>query len=659
MATRVYEYGLLPPDVNGALVFDQMRQAHRYYNRLTEIERARRAQVREVLGGHTDVAPLELGVKGLTEKRQAAREQIQAYRAQTKSRKAPVELTRAVKGISTALKAQRAGLKAAKQAIIADPQIAERLALCTSWGQDQVKAARDVCGVYWGTYLLIEQAMDAARKNKADPPFRRFTGDGRVSVQIQGGMAVDELFQDNTRVQIVTRETTDPNLDAQIAAKVAARHALRGRWKMDADRPALLQARALSKEIHVLRTQNVGYRRKSDRPSLHGHVIRTARLRLRVQSTDKGKPVWAEWPLLIDRPLPQGARIKVITVCKTRRDSASHEWRLQLTLDVGACQLGIPGTGACALNLGWWQKPDGSRRAGYVVGDDGAVQEITLPRSIVDRIEKSESIQGFRDQGRNGMQAALGAWIAANRDTLPPWFLAATEAFHAWKSPQRFAGLLGLWKQMRWDRETGAPQGGRWDGDAEGYALLEAWNHRDRHLEQYQSGLRRGALRHRRDIYRCAAKALSTRYHTLVIDNTDLREFQRNPAPEDRQDKVDAVARNQIYVAPYELRLTLMSAFTRAGAVAKHSAQDVTRRHASCGSIEDWDRSRGLREHTCGTCGETYDQDANACLNLLRMHAAEGAAPAADPAVKKESRSERLLKNRWKREKRDEGSVAP
>ena len=697
MPTRIYEFGLQSPDVNADLVFEQMRLGSRHYNKLIEIEHERRNRVRATLAAHPDVDQIAEDVKRLFDEREQARQKINLVRKTTRSRKAPSELIEAVKTLSVALKARREEMKAAKTAILSDVVVQQALAEHDDWAKECGRKARAASGLYWGDYLIVEQAMDAARKSKVDPQFRKFSGDGRVSVQVQGGISVEELFGNDTQVQIVTRSSADPTLDEQIASKVAERADLRTRWKASCDpkldptsrqlpsqekvaalqrwkasgdRELLLAARALSKEIYALRTQNVGHRRDSQRASLHGHEITSARLRLRVQSDPKGHPVWAEWPMTISRPLPEKARIKVVTVQKRRRDSVSHEWRVHIMLDVNECRLGQPGEGACALNLGWCKKPDGGLRVGYIVGHDGVEHECVLPHSIIDRVEKSESIHQRRDLERAEMIAKLGPWISQHRESAPAWFQEHVKTFHAWKSPRRFAKLAWTWKTLRLDRKTDAHYGGRWDGDEEGYQLLEAWHKRDCHLEQYEAGLRRGAHRHRRDIYRCFAKQLAERYHTLVIDDTDLRKFQRDPKPEDKRNKIDAVARNQGHAAPFELRLALVSAFMRAGAVQKLSSVNVTRRHVwvppdgngssgapliTCDSIEDWDRASPIREHTCSSCGQTYDQDANACRNLLREHrgSTDGSAPAREsevPVPKKETRSDRLRRSRWKKE---------
>src|SRR5690606_40938800 len=121
------------------------------------------------------------------------------------------------------------------------------------------------------------------------------------------------------------------------------------------------------------------------------------------------------------------------------------------------------------------------------------------------------------------------------------------EHMHAWRSPARFAALARWWRDHRFD------------GDAEAYELLEAWRYRDEHLQRYEAGLLRGALGHRREIYRRLAAHLARRYRTLVVDDTDLRAMQRSRAPESERTEIDAAKRSQRLAAGSERRAALRS----------------------------------------------------------------------------------------------------
>ena len=257
-----YEFGLLPPTFNAGLVDDQMRLGHRYRNKLVEIERDRRAKISAALVGHPDVSALAARVTDLAGKRDAARLAIKAARAATRSRSETAAMREAAKALGAELKEARAILKAAKQAIAQDAQVAAQIKAVDAAMAQAVRDAREACGTYWSTYLLAEQAMDASRKAPAPPRFLRWTGDGRVSVQLQGGLDLKDAWGADTQLRIdpVSPDAYDPS------------------------KPR-------------------GIRRRAQRTILH----------MRVQSTDKGRPIWAEWPLILHRPIPPGARIKVAT----------------------------------------------------------------------------------------------------------------------------------------------------------------------------------------------------------------------------------------------------------------------------------------------------------------------------------------------------------
>lgn len=591
MTVLIYKYGLLPPTINAELVNDQMRAGHHYRNTLVEIERERRRRISEVMSSHEDTEPLVAEISRLAKERDDAREQIKRTRAKAKARVESADSRAHVRELGAQLKAMRDRFKEAKRAIVTDFNVAARLAEIEQWSRTRVREERAKCGVYWGTYLLAEQAADQARKSKTPPQFQRWTGEGRVSAQLQGGLGLDELEKD-TQLQ-----------------------------------------------IHEAPDHRTGRRAGTRRF-----------LRLRVGS-DGRKPIWAEWPMTMHRPLPEGSRIKTVTVQRRRRDCRRWEWTVCILVDIPeASRRAAPADGAVALNLGWAQMAQGVR-AGYVLGTDGYEQEVLTPQSVIDRIRKAESIRSIRDLNLDAMRLAL---VEAMRQipVLPDWLQARAILsrpdennvcainWHIthWRSAARFAALAFAWRSQRFD------------GDAQAYEPLEAWRYRDEHLQRYEAGLTRGALGHRKEGYRILSAMLAKRYRTLVIDDTDLRAMQRSPAPESERTEIATAKRNQRHAAGSELREALVSAFS--GRVIKLSAVDVTRTCHLCHSIEQWDRVASGRLHTCSNCAVQWDQDANACHNLLREWLNSSseleAAREEKAANRKESRSERLRRSRKK-----------
>lgn len=616
MHSRVYLYGLLPPTPACApLVEQQMGRAHRYRNVLVEIERERRAKVREVMAAHPDMAPLEEQVNALVAERETALQALPRKAARNDPARANV------RAMATRIRDLRGQIKAARKAVLADAEVARQLAEADEFSRERVRRARATCNVYWGTYLLQEADADRARMERMPPKFHRWTGEGRVSVQLQGGLEQDKMWGGDTRMQIdpVAPEAHDP-----------------------------LSPRGVRRRAH-----------------------RTV-LRLRVGSDAQRGPIWAEWPMLMHRPLPKGAIIKVATVSRRYRNCTTWDWQVLLTVSIpDESARPAPAAGVVALNLGFCERPDGSLRAGYLVGDDGWTQEIVVPASTSELLGKCDSIRSFRDKNLDAMRPLLSAWrqdqnlafervcrdvIAACETTppeldgafyrlamyivngghsLPSWLHERIQSVHAWRSHDRFRKLALTWRDRRFP------------GDHAAYELLEVWRYRDQHLEHYESGMRRRTLLRRREGYRIIAAAAAARYRTLLVDDTDLRHFQRKPDPEDgatvpEQIGLATMRVNQRLTACSGLREALASAF--GSRVVKMSSQNVSRRCHACGDINL--AMSSAREQTCTGCAATWDVDQNACLNLLGEHRRDDpdreTARVAKLANAKPSRGKRL-----------------
>ena len=596
MAIRVYEYGLLPPTLNASLVLEQMKLAHHYRNKLVEIERQRREAVRAIMASHPDVAPLEAELAAAIQHWEAAKQAILAIRSKAKRRAETAEMRAAARELGAKIKDLRSQIRDRRQAVVEASR--PQLDATAEVAKDEHRKARATCGVYWGTYLLQEAAIDQARKEVSAPKFFSWREEGAVSVQLQKGLDLPDLWGTDTQLQV---KPVDPG-----AHDPAVR---RG------------QRRRLSRTV----------------------------LRLRVGS-DSRKPIWAEFPMIYHRPLPEGAVIKVATVHRRRRNCTQWSWVVQMTVDVTACKPArvAPATGVVALNLGYRKRDGGAIRAGYVVGNDGHEEEILAAKSdlvrpgtltaeqqarargwVTNGLAKADSIRGFRDRDMLEMKAKLPAvWPAGD---LPEWFAEVTKTIQAWKSPDRFRRLSFRLDQLRasGDEAHLIPLIPLTD-------LLSAWRARDEHLEMYEAGLRRSAIKDRREAFRIVAARLAQRYATLVVDTTDLRRLNR--AEDTTADRVTSHvnARHQSFMAaPGELRETLINAFGP-DRVVKVSRVKVTVRCHHCGHMDaTWDRERddGEISHACPGCGVTWDQDANACRNLLKEHQAgnEIAAAAATP----------------------------
>ena len=636
--TIVYKFGLRPPVFNTEIVHQQLRLAHTYRNDLTHIERARRAAVREIMSAHAEVR--ELDTKLTTAKRQleTAIAAGSEHKKREKTRQVPAELREAVTQAraeaSAVRKARYAALAAAREATA--PALAEVEA---RWSIMQ-KAARASSGLRHGTYVLVEDAMNLVRKmplwdadgSPNDPRFVPWRPEGQIGVQIPNGIPTTELDTD-TFVRL--------DLDALVG----------------------------------------------DRPSKRAVKNRKGLLRLRVGTGEHRAPIWAEFPIIVSRPFPEGARIRRVTV--TRRTNgpvgSKDEWTAQFTLALDPVaaryrRTGPPGS-TVAVDLGWRQMDDGAVRVGTAIGvrlgdREGGTSFTLLPPSIGERLAKLRGVRAVRDRSFNVIRDGLNGWLfgstdqdpqqgaldlhAAIQSELPHWHknfpapiirradtshvghyaLVRERAAHLsrWKSFERLHRLVDFWRQHRFPGDDGA------------FSIAEAWRYHDRHLWCWEAQGIKKLWRHQRQVFRNAAAELAAKYETLVLEDLDLSRLARTPAPETGEANDTGGLRHA--AAPGRYREALVNAFGLHRVVFVPAAK-TTLVCSHC----DTENTVGATLHfTCSGCGTRWDQDLNACHNLLRWGTA-GRSPVGEAKRKIPSANEGSRFSRARKRKEAEQSA--
>lgn len=602
--TRVYEYGLRSPTVGADLVGQQMRLRHDYQNALIESEIQRRDDMRALdsLFGTRELEIAEQEAKAEVDRLIA---EAKAERARTRSRKDSTETRQRLQLAKAARRDARSRLSRARRDAKADPRHAaerDRINAAVATRRRALRGEFSSRGLYWGTYQLAESAVEAARSKlplydgcqSNNPRFRRWDGSGSVSCQMVAGMFWSDLGS-HTQVQLVAR-------DDQRADSV----------------------------------------RRQTRPRFT--------LRLRVGSDEKRRPVFAEWPLILHRPLPDGARIQRVTV--HRRMVACHEkWVAQMTIRAAEPVERDDGS-VVAIDLGWRAMPDGSYRVGYC-WDGIRSTEIMVPPRLVRRFRKVADLRSIRDKNLDACKAELCDWIKS-RD-IPEWLAEAAAHLHQWRSPARMAALAIAWRQHRFR------------GDAELFDMVEAWRKQDKHLWTWERAQHASAIRARREVYRVAASKLAARCSTCVVEDDGLGrsatgmmridDLARTPEPGDERDA--ALAGGQRFVAaPGEFRLILRNAFEREGGRIETAAvaHSTTECHV-CGDLlgERVDRSSLVLE--CPN-GHRWDQDENAARVLWarsreKLGGDDSPGGARKPEAPAASETPRQRSRRMAAERRD------
>ena len=326
-------------------------------------------------------------------------------------------------------------------------------------------------------------------------------------------------------------------------------------------------------------------------------------IRLRVRSENR-KPVWVELPMVMHRPLPPDSEIRLASIIRQR---VGRKWRYKAVLTVAVPKRDhIHGKGTVAIDLGWRQVTDGLRVA-YWADDAGDHGQVVLPLEVLWEFNKLPDLRAIRDKHFNEIKTGLTEWMAKN--VSPDWLKEAAKHLSQWRSQGKLAWLIRQWKESRFD------------GDAEIFESLEYWLRRENHLYDWEANLRDQVLRRRREVYRIFAANLTRKYDTVVLEDFDLRKVTEKSSPEHGTAGVLPADKQRFIASVSELRLAIKNACSRDGVeVIEIDAKNTTIDCASCGHSEKWDSASQIW-HTCPACGKLYDQDENACLNLLNRFA--------------------------------------
>lgn len=634
---KVYRCGAMSPldQKEQSLVAEQMRLASRYFNDLCAIERAARDAIRDV--------ELDAGLRpardALLGARRREAEAAAAWAAAGRPASGParedVDVARA------SLKAARQAFKAARQEVARRPEVAAATAEIRAKQASLKIDAREVSGVFWGTYLVVEPSHEQSLKRRGEdgksrtiplwddgepdgPRFRRFDGDGTVSMQLQKGMTVEELFGGRDRRVRVERLPlrTEPSRRGPPPDPNSNRSRRRG-----------------------------------------GHAYR---LWLRVGSEGR-EPVWARFGLVVPRPFPADANFKWVHV---HRSTVGHstEWEAHFVVETRELPADPPcdrpAAGEVYVEFGWRVVPEGLRVATWLA-PSGETGHLVLDRRTVEGIEKSAGIRAVRDRNANEALGGLLSLLRRDPASLPPWLPeeARRTSLHAWRSPERLQRLvrrvsaeLGL-RATRADYDAWSRPAGP---DAWTARDLEIWRHQEWHLYDYERNQDLGARRNRTDIYRRFAADLARRYGTLVYEDFDLSQVAETPKTKARKAGTEpepdsAMARtaraNRFVAAVGELRSACVQAF--ASRRREHYEVEVdlgTQRCNACGCRDRWDAAPRI-EHTCSGCGVTFDQDVNHVRNMRDEFARSRVRLVEEGRAKAAKAAAAAGKGRWARAK--------
>jgi hypothetical protein len=400
--SRVYAFKALAPagaDLDTAL--EQLRLAHRYGNALVEIERRRRGRVDDLLRARAPaVAGLAPQLEAIEAEVEAAEAVVKRARIVARRRDAATpEQRAALAGLRTRRKDLRAALKEARAAAFADGTLRADLDAIGADADAEQRAARAECGVFWGTYLFIEQCHKDDRKG-APPRFKPWRGEGALAVQLQHGLPwPGVLLCGDTRLRVEIR----PHGPAADPASA------RSRTKARAD------------------------------------------LYFRVGSIGRA-PLWCRTTVHVHRRPPADAAVKWAYLHRRKvGPRALWEFRLVLACDDWDRDDWAP-SGAVGVDLNWRSLPAGLRVA-TSVGSDDESEHLFIPREWLRAWHQVESLRSIRDRNFDPARDRLAAWLAA-AVAVPDWLRERTEHLARWRSAGRLSALVWHWKDARFEGDA-------------------------------------------------------------------------------------------------------------------------------------------------------------------------------------------------------------
>ncbi len=323
---------------------------------------------------------------------------------------------------------------------------------------------------------------------------------------------------------------------------------------------------------------------------------------LRIGSNADRSPVWLQIPIVYHRDIPPAALIK--SVSATRRIVAGKvRWQITVTCTLPAPKMKT-GDKAIAIDIGW-RLMDNGVRVGYWADTAGGRGDVRVNESDIQEFRRVYSLRGICDNSRNQTLPMLAAWLES-RYPGPEWRMRAAN-LSQWRSSDRLAGLIRWWADNRLENDT------------ELFEAAAAWRKQYLHLANWWRNLSEQMTLRIREQYRVFAAGIARKYDVLVIEAFDLREVAEKPPPESTEIRTESAAYRQM-VSPSVLRTALVDACSREGLhIVRLPAAYTTRCCHICGDDAPWDTAVNVM-HRCAN-GHFWDQDFNACRNLLSQYA--------------------------------------
>lgn len=307
---------------------------------------------------------------------------------------------------------------------------------------------------------------------------------------------------------------------------------------------------------------------------------------------------------------------------------ARERWEIHVIHHDVESRTSPTGDGVVGVDIGW-RRVDGGIRIGTAALHTGEFRELVIPDRVLADRDRADGIQSVRDMYMNHARTL----IMGLRDD-HPWLNDVTPAIHMWRKIGRFIRVVNL----ICTRHTARPE----DGLGWVALTLAAWLGKDRHLREYEAGLRRSLRLAIRGRQREWTAAILHGHATVGIEDATLNVAKmRQRGAVDEDTRRAAVAHTA--TAPAELRrLIAQMAGSRGIRVIACTPGYAS---CTCGATV----TAGAKDTlTCRACSAINDPNYASAREIRRASIAVLAAPAQllAPEKSKTSKPKRRLSNR-------------
>lgn len=271
-----------------------------------------------------------------------------------------------------------------------------------------------------------------------------------------------------------------------------------------------------------------------------------------------------------------------------------------------------PETGeSVAVDVGWRENDDGLKVC-TAVGSDGHVHEFSLPPEIAQMAERVKEIDSERDLAMNSMKCAIAECISDGWDDIDadvkgilraksddgdhPSSESAKKSVLMWRSPQKAHRLMAYLI----NKDELSPT------EEFIYQAVSSFCRLGMATGGFGNRLKERVANRRKDFYRRVAKGLRRKYSSVIVEDINTAKIGKVSDVGELDNagvrKNKTLASIGVFLSAIRMYAVLVNpAFT--SKTCSHCGEMT-----GIGSESRW---------TCENCGEEFDRDENACVNLL------------------------------------------